>query len=258
MCADEERLPLEHASVDLVVSCLGLHWLNDLPGTMVQCRRALRPDGLFLSAFLGGCASGRGHSCAPVWGTDARPASLAQRHAERAPHCVRRRRAGARGRHQPARVTAGARARRRQLAGPRGAHASRGGHGHDHGAVRVWCVARHPPARLACPEAPCLRTQCWTLWRTCARLAKRTPCARGAARCDATPRSPALQFTTPCSLRARTRTERFRPRSKSSTWPAGRRIAANSRRNAAAAPRCRSRTSRSTSAATTLDGCVRV
>ncbi len=54
--ADEEQLPLAHASVDLVVSCLGLHWLNDLPGAMVQCRRALRPDGLFLSAFLGGCA----------------------------------------------------------------------------------------------------------------------------------------------------------------------------------------------------------
>jgi ubiquinone/menaquinone biosynthesis C-methylase UbiE len=53
--ADEEKLPLAHASVDLVVSCLGLHWLNDLPGAIVQCRRALRPDGLFLSAFLGGC-----------------------------------------------------------------------------------------------------------------------------------------------------------------------------------------------------------
>ena len=55
--ADEEALPLAPASVDLVVSCLGLHWLNDLPGAMVQCRRALKPDGLFLSAFLGGCVA---------------------------------------------------------------------------------------------------------------------------------------------------------------------------------------------------------
>ena len=52
--AHEEQLSLPAGSVDLVVSCLGLHWLNDLPGAMVQCRRALRPDGLFLSAFLGG------------------------------------------------------------------------------------------------------------------------------------------------------------------------------------------------------------
>jgi NADH dehydrogenase [ubiquinone] 1 alpha subcomplex assembly factor 5 len=57
VCADEEQLPLAHGSVDLVVSCLGLHWLNDLPGAMVQCRRTLRPDGLFLSAFLGGCVA---------------------------------------------------------------------------------------------------------------------------------------------------------------------------------------------------------
>jgi NADH dehydrogenase [ubiquinone] 1 alpha subcomplex assembly factor 5 len=54
MQAHEEQLSLPPGSVDLVVSCLGLHWLNDLPGAMVQCRRALRPDGLFLSAFLGG------------------------------------------------------------------------------------------------------------------------------------------------------------------------------------------------------------
>ncbi len=54
LCADEETLPLAPGTFDLVVSCLGLHWLNDLPGAMVQCRRALRPDGLFLSAFLGG------------------------------------------------------------------------------------------------------------------------------------------------------------------------------------------------------------
>lgn len=36
------------------MSCLGLHWTNDLPGAMIQCRLALQPDGLFLAAILGG------------------------------------------------------------------------------------------------------------------------------------------------------------------------------------------------------------
>ncbi|EFJ50103.1 hypothetical protein VOLCADRAFT_58666, partial [Volvox carteri f. nagariensis] len=51
---DEEHLPLRPNSVDLIISCLGLHWANDLPGAMAQCRMALVPDGLFLSALLGG------------------------------------------------------------------------------------------------------------------------------------------------------------------------------------------------------------
>ncbi|KAH1255943.1 putative methyltransferase, mitochondrial [Glycine max] len=44
---------LSQCSVDLVVSCLGLHWTN-LPGAMIQSRLALKPDGLFLAAILGG------------------------------------------------------------------------------------------------------------------------------------------------------------------------------------------------------------
>ena len=52
--ADEERPPFAPASLDLVVSLLSLHWTNDLPGALVQIRRALKPDGLFLGAFLGG------------------------------------------------------------------------------------------------------------------------------------------------------------------------------------------------------------
>lgn len=52
--ADEEALPFAEASVDLVVSGLSLQAANDLPGTFVQIRRALRPDGLFLAALLGG------------------------------------------------------------------------------------------------------------------------------------------------------------------------------------------------------------
>jgi len=51
---DEERLPFAPESLDLVVSALALHWANDLPGVMIQIRRALRPDGLFLGALLGG------------------------------------------------------------------------------------------------------------------------------------------------------------------------------------------------------------
>lgn len=54
LAADEEWLPFADASFDLVVSCLSLHWVNDLPGTLVQIRRVLKPDGLFLGAMLGG------------------------------------------------------------------------------------------------------------------------------------------------------------------------------------------------------------
>ncbi|BDA50516.1 Arginine-hydroxylase NDUFAF5, mitochondrial [Coccomyxa sp. Obi] len=51
---EEETLPFQKHSVDLLISNLGLHWVNDLPGAMIQCRQALKPDGLFLSAFWGG------------------------------------------------------------------------------------------------------------------------------------------------------------------------------------------------------------
>ena len=51
---DEERLPFAPASLDLVVSTLGLHWTNDVVGALIQARQALKPDGLFLAALLGG------------------------------------------------------------------------------------------------------------------------------------------------------------------------------------------------------------
>jgi NADH dehydrogenase [ubiquinone] 1 alpha subcomplex assembly factor 5 len=54
LAADEEALPFAAGSLDLVVSCLSLHWVNDLPGALLQIRQALRPDGLFLAALLGG------------------------------------------------------------------------------------------------------------------------------------------------------------------------------------------------------------
>lgn len=54
IAADEEALPFAPGSFDLVLSCLSLHWVNDLPGTLLQLRHALRPDGLLLVSLLGG------------------------------------------------------------------------------------------------------------------------------------------------------------------------------------------------------------
>jgi SAM-dependent methyltransferase len=54
LAADEELLPFAPASLDLVMSYLSLHLVNDLPGTLSQIRAALRPDGLLLAALLGG------------------------------------------------------------------------------------------------------------------------------------------------------------------------------------------------------------
>lgn len=51
---DEEALPFAPETFDLIVSVLSLHAVNDLPGALVQIRRALKPDGLFLAALFGG------------------------------------------------------------------------------------------------------------------------------------------------------------------------------------------------------------
>jgi SAM-dependent methyltransferase len=51
--ADEDRLPFAPASFDLILSAGVLDQVNDLPGALIQCRRALRPDGLFLAGFVG-------------------------------------------------------------------------------------------------------------------------------------------------------------------------------------------------------------
>lgn len=51
---DDEWLPFRDASFDLVVSNLSLHWANDLPGALIQIRRALKPDGFFIAALFGG------------------------------------------------------------------------------------------------------------------------------------------------------------------------------------------------------------
>ena len=54
LVADEEMLPFAHASLNLATSILSLHAVNDLPGALVQIRRALKPDGLFMAAMFGG------------------------------------------------------------------------------------------------------------------------------------------------------------------------------------------------------------
>ncbi len=54
VAADEEALPFANETFDLAVSALSLQWVNDLPGTLAQIRRALKPDGLFLAALIGG------------------------------------------------------------------------------------------------------------------------------------------------------------------------------------------------------------
>jgi len=51
--ADEDHLPFAPASFDLILSAGALDTVNDLPGALIQIRRALRPDGLFLAAFFG-------------------------------------------------------------------------------------------------------------------------------------------------------------------------------------------------------------
>lgn len=54
LALDEENLPFGFDRFDLVVAIGNLHWINDLPGTLIQIRYALRPDGLLLAAMPGG------------------------------------------------------------------------------------------------------------------------------------------------------------------------------------------------------------
>ena len=51
---DEEILPFAENHFDLVVACGNLHWVNDLPGMLIQMQRALKPDGLLLAMMPGG------------------------------------------------------------------------------------------------------------------------------------------------------------------------------------------------------------
>ncbi len=56
LVADEEALPVADGALDLIVSLLSLQFVNDLPGAFAQIRRALKPDGLFLAAMVGGAS----------------------------------------------------------------------------------------------------------------------------------------------------------------------------------------------------------
>ncbi|CAI3955982.1 class I SAM-dependent methyltransferase [Commensalibacter papalotli (ex Botero et al. 2024)] len=51
VCMDEEFFPFKAQSFDLVVASFNLHWVNDLPGALIQIKNILRPDGLFLAAI---------------------------------------------------------------------------------------------------------------------------------------------------------------------------------------------------------------
>ncbi|HET9573039.1 MAG TPA: methyltransferase domain-containing protein, partial [Methyloceanibacter sp.] len=53
LVCDEDLLPFKEACLNLIVSGLALHRVNDLPGALVQIRRALSPDGLFIAGLLG-------------------------------------------------------------------------------------------------------------------------------------------------------------------------------------------------------------
>ena len=54
LVADTETLDIAPGAHDLVIHAMGLHWANDPVGQVVQCRRALKPDGLFLAVFFAG------------------------------------------------------------------------------------------------------------------------------------------------------------------------------------------------------------
>ena len=53
-CMSEMQLPKGIASFDLILSSQFFHWINDLPGMLIQCRNKLKPDGLLLVNFFGG------------------------------------------------------------------------------------------------------------------------------------------------------------------------------------------------------------
>ncbi|KAI0307204.1 S-adenosyl-L-methionine-dependent methyltransferase [Multifurca ochricompacta] len=56
LVVDEEKLldVIPRDSQEAIVSCLSLHWVNDLPGILIQIKEALRPDGVFIGAIFGG------------------------------------------------------------------------------------------------------------------------------------------------------------------------------------------------------------
>jgi len=51
--ADENALPFADDAADLVLSCMSLHWIDDLPGLLAEAFRVLKPGGLFLAMLPG-------------------------------------------------------------------------------------------------------------------------------------------------------------------------------------------------------------
>jgi len=51
--ADEELLPFAPLSFNLISSSMSLHWVNDLPGALIQMRKCLKPDGFFIATMPG-------------------------------------------------------------------------------------------------------------------------------------------------------------------------------------------------------------
>ncbi len=54
LAAEADALPFGEGKFDLIVSNMSLHWVNDLPGALIQIRQALKPDGMFLATLAGG------------------------------------------------------------------------------------------------------------------------------------------------------------------------------------------------------------
>lgn len=54
VCDEEATLPFKEASFDAVLSSMNLHWVNDLPSTLLQIKKVLKPDGVFVASMLGG------------------------------------------------------------------------------------------------------------------------------------------------------------------------------------------------------------
>eukprot|EP01084_Bolivina_argentea_P035379 65631_1 len=68
--ADEEALPFEPESFDLILSNLSLHWVNNLPGTLKQIERLLKPDGVYMATMLGGSTLTELRACMLLAGTE--------------------------------------------------------------------------------------------------------------------------------------------------------------------------------------------
>ena len=63
MDLDGAELPFADNSVDLVTSCLAMHWINDLPGLFREVQRILKPDGVFIGEIANfDCSTGTNHS----------------------------------------------------------------------------------------------------------------------------------------------------------------------------------------------------